>query len=862
MPIGVVDFTNAAYLSNVTKSRDIVLTGNINNPSGVAHGRLGRCSCTAADKAMNDATRTAFRSALKNQFGVFGTEAFDAVLGKAKTGTSLCARDVREIAGEQLSKALLRGFENELMRQRDTHPELQKFSPDERMILMKELSFSISRDPAAQLELRNYSNRTALAEYVNQKIKNLTDAVANGYAHIGRLMPSYSTHTDIPAAPNPENDPKTAMGLSRWKSTNAATTLRGSETSVEDRLRAGTLTPGMRLNNDSSAPMLLEKLKTNGVEPGFIFRNDWNPNDTNGLMLETSEFKATFLDEAANAPNGSQLKLLHEVYTDAMSRGDAVVADNALTGIMLSVGARHPASVSFAAEYMMRAAQQMPANQIPPQFKAMSLLKDALAQFEMPPLTTGKDFTDEQRAFVENFKKTHFALLRDAVMQGPPPNDPMHGLPAFQRFTDRHIAKLDYNEGDRVQLPFSSSISKSMLRLPERVAHAKKPGAKESIKAFFYHKFRLSSAEKASVGAVAEALANDLTRIAGVPAQDLSLIRGEYSDGTPKIMLEAKFATGYQDFEGNFIRDGRIQMPIGKQAESLGKYKAMFLLLADRDAIGSRGQNKGLINGRFFAIDPGHSLEGNGKDLEIRDNFSFTDTRSSSYAKRFLNFSVFDDAPRFEKFIGYYDLRTLLSGQEVKNLFDEYEQTFNVQNAHTDQERKLYAAITERIREMRTELDQQAAKMERAFGQQVTAYEALLNSPIKDLAGDAIEFAENLEKLTSPTTWTSANGEVQLKHLEVIEESRIPWQISYDFRAGTIKYSTPNPVAPEVVQSLRQFVSNEPSLSDVTIFSFEERCVFIVPEASAGVIFNTLREDYVAEVTHNAEYRARHTHAG
>ena len=42
----------------------------------------------------------------------------------------------------------------------------------------------------------------------------------------------------------------------------------------------------MRVNRSNTNPVLLEKLKTNGVEPGFIFRNDWSKDDTHGFMAD------------------------------------------------------------------------------------------------------------------------------------------------------------------------------------------------------------------------------------------------------------------------------------------------------------------------------------------------------------------------------------------------------------------------------------------------------------------------------------------------------------------------------------------------------------------------------------------------
>ena len=120
-----------------------------------------------------------------------------------------------------------------------------------------------------------------------------------------------------------------------------------------------------------------------------------------------------------------------------------------------------------------------------------------------------------------------------------------------------------------------------------------------AVKGAFFRAFRLTTANAASAGAVAEALANDLTRAMGVQTQELSLVKGRYSDGHEKLMLVSKFANGYRDFDGNFLKDGRLvgrqdaHGNVIEQPEDIGRYKAMFLLLADRDAVGSHGQNKG-----------------------------------------------------------------------------------------------------------------------------------------------------------------------------------------------------------------------------------------------------------------------------
>ena len=128
------------------------------------------------------------------------------------------------------------------------------------------------------------------------------------------------------------------------------------------------------------------------------------------------------------------------------------------------------------------------------------------------------------------------------------------------------------------------------------------------------------------------------------------------------------------------LKDGRAVPPTNKDGtkgpdpEPLGRFKAFFLVTADRDAVGRRGQNKGFVNGKFFAIDPGHSLEGNGKYLEISDDLSFKDTYGSSTKPRFENFSVFDDDTRAAKFKGVLEMRELQKSEGVQRVAQQVDE--------------------------------------------------------------------------------------------------------------------------------------------------------------------------------------------
>jgi hypothetical protein len=265
----------------------------------------------------------------------------------------------------------------------------------------------------------------------------------------------------------------------------------------------------------------------------------------------------------------------------------------------------------------------------------------------------------------------------------------------------------------------------------------------------------------------------------------------------------------------------------------------MFLLLADRDAIGSHGQNKGFKDGRFFAIDPGHSLEGNGKDLEIHDDLSFVDKSVNLFEKRFKNFSVFDDSTHFEKFQGVLDLRNLKNSNKIEQLYNDYCAKF-MNPPEADKE--LSKMILTRLESMKKELDSQMAKILNAFEPHLKFYDAMMAGiEVKEQGDDqvrpqvdqkgkrrdviqlynpnpavsakdkqfivehGIETLSNLEKLLSKTKNTTPKGE-PLLHLEVVQNTRVPW--SAKFENGIITYTSSKPLSKAAQKELEFVMSN------------------------------------------------------
>jgi len=835
MPIAFNDFLQKAD-STLFASRDIIVN-NARQAQSVKHGNL----IFSSGQKLNDATMAAFKEALQQEYGLFGLHAFDTIVGtRAQLHKSLRARDIKAVVSQMETLKQMR-FANELERQMTTSPHFLELN-DLVKTTVKDIVQQEAKAHAA--DLKNCKNHEAISKLADQTIMmaiqraktdpNIGNVKDDG---IKRLHHGETQTTD--GAP---------MGLSRLHGTKA--TYSSQATSVEDKVKKGTIGAGMRVNlTKSSRPAVFEKLKTNGVEPGFIYHNDWSSKDTRSLITDIHSTKTmNSLNEFIDKSPALKEKTAGKTY---LEKG-------------LIVGRAHPAGVTFAAEYVLSKELDKLDQDPPPDTPLLQSIKqhfgDNVKKSDFFPTGDTKPSKD-QRINLAKLKMDCFVPLRDAVMnygKTPATIDPNAQLPVFKHFTERHILKLDYNEGDRTSL--DDRPSSAQFRLPERVSV--KGGA---IKGHFYRKYRLTTADKASVGAVSEALANDLTRLLGVPAQDLTLVRGQYSDGHPKIMLEAKFADGYKDFDGIYIEDGHIKADVN--AAPLGKFKAIFLALADRDAVGSHGQNKGFIGDpdnpnqqkTFFAIDPGHSLEGNGPALDIKDNLSFVDTKGGLFEKRFLNYSIFDDDTRFHKFEGVLKLRELRDERTFAHLFMDYGTEFDPEavdpNAvNADAEISIRTEVRENILRMRREFDDQVDKIIDACQDQLDLYDALENNPAtKPLQEQAIDTIENLEKFTSPTTWKSEHGKVELKHLSVIEKTRIPWTAK---KIGdNLVYSSGKPLPQKMRDTLNQWCRAMTGLS--VNFDAQGKAAITVPIAQAQTFFDSFTEEQVIRITHFDEALTR-----
>ena len=814
MPITLDSFRTIAN-STAFSSRDIVVQGE----GKTATARLGNFIFSQG-KAANNATMAAFKEALENEYGSLGTHAFDTVLGsRSQLNKPLRACDVQTTLS-CLVPIRQNRFVGEVNRQLDTSPKMLELSPDDQKAVRQKLRDEPFKGVNLAACRTPEDLAAAAARRIDAAINKLRTENDNGLKS-----------KDLGARSSVETaaGSKEPTGLR-----NLNTILKAGSTSVEDQIKKGLLGAGMSVNRSEANNILLEKIKTNGVEPGFIYRNDWSPDDTRGMMADINS------EESRHA-------------LDVLKQNDPAFAakceGKSLREQIMLAGRAHPAGIAAVAEFALSEAAKMVRDGKFPDKHPFGPLAKAIKNYNLNPLDLERLIAggaDKRSAdAIKEIKRELFAQIRDAVMGIRSGDDFYTFSPIFKHFDERHIMKLDYNEGDRVRI--KDAAHAGSFQRPERILTTRKP-----ILGQIYRLQTASSADSISAGAVTEALANDLTRIAGVPAQELEIVRGEYSDGHPKLMLQAKFADGYKDMEAGFIKDGRIVPPKGQSAEKLGKYKAFFLLTADRDAVGRRGQNKGFAHGKFFAIDPGHSLEGNAKYLKVSDDLSFKDTYGRSTKPRFENFSVFDDDTFFSKMEGVVNLRETAKRGEFKDLFDKYREAFNP-NAEgiSDAEKALRTKIIEDINKKEAEFNESLKKILDVSVNNLDLYDDLSDQP-ETVRKGAIENLANLEKLTSATTWTSKKGKVALEHLEVVPETRVPWKGV--LKDDSIVFFT------ETKMSYR----NLKQLEDVVTMAgakFEDDAMGVtritVPLDKAEKFFAAFNEEKVQQLTHPAEYMAR-----
>ena len=132
------------------------------------------------------------------------------------------------------------------------------------------------------------------------------------------------------------------------------------------------------------------------------------------------------------------------------------------------------------------------------------------------------------------------------------------------------------------------------------------------------------------------------------------------------------------DPDGVFTGPPRLDLGMSE----LGRNKILLLLMADRDALGSTGGNKGYVGNSFIGIDPGHALEGGllGRRGDVRSDFSFAQPGLVP-SLGYKNFSMFDQSTLAEKMEGVRMIASLARSKADTGIFDSYAREFGSNRA-------------------------------------------------------------------------------------------------------------------------------------------------------------------------------------
>lgn len=516
--------------------------------------------------------------------------------------------------------------------------------------------------------------------------------------------------------------------------------------------------------------------KERGVEPGFVATKQWTESDT-----------VKMLDLGPDNPNRRYTEVSSKAYL-ALQTGDRFreLLSQCHSGEARALLARlnDPAAPEME---NLTSDQRLERVRVIVQDDESLRTQMAGPDFQALLVRVNQRTTTEQ-------DKLLIELLRSAI------------VPQTLKFTKPHYLKLDYHDRTVTgKLTGKYARGKrqnvSGLKLAtDRVVRWWKSGTPRDLNA----------------AAVKEALANDLTRALGVPTQKLKLVESRFDNGQVKWMLDGTHVTGsseeekysdltkfmsghgtrqvlvkepYDEARRKAQQNGPIVLEADTSRRGMGRYKAVFTLLADVDAVGSVGQNKGTVGNEFFAIDPGHSLDDRSMQGDIpRNDFAIEEG--------YKNFSIFDQSPFSERMRGLKDTLDAVGNNGVQNIFEEYRSEFG---GNTNPE----SQFTPEIDGWQQSLDARANRFREGFADRLAVYNFEL--PATDAAHQSaqhdkiLDTLDTLEKITSEhqwtQRWTNAEGQpvmLKLAYPEVNFKQRQAWRVTEHDHSIVFEMETAN----------------------------------------------------------------------
>lgn len=414
------------------------------------------------------------------------------------------------------------------------------------------------------------------------------------------------------------------------------------------------------------------------------------------------------------------------------------------------------------------------------------------------------------------------------------------------KFHKRHYIKLDYAEPESgtVSIPLERAKTVSDKYKESNPLLSDFLRALRFVDGFAQCMHQLSRralVRDMNLGAIKEALANDIYEAWGFGGQNLRIRHSQYQNGQSKLLLDGAEVQGrlgeafstlegqikYGQLVGNCVRDeeGRLY-PL--DSGELGRAKVKSLLTGDFDKVGSRGGNLGFIveNGqaKLKNIDPGKALEEKYEITQDDDGYRLTyrafgktdrmtqrnlhtdlsfdqplETVKDKAANGYKNFTIFDDTLLSEKLQGMKDV--LDHWGQTRFIFQEYIRAFDGSDGNAD------LSFKRELEETFNRLSNRKQYFEEVLSERLG---------ILELGPEKLDFLDNLEKLTSDTVdHVGPDSDfVGLRHLRVIPESRKEWHmIKKDDGSYLLWFAGKEGEAITTRVRLQEFLLKDPSTS-------------------------------------------------
>jgi hypothetical protein len=303
-----------------------------------------------------------------------------------------------------------------------------------------------------------------------------------------------------------------------------------------------------------------------------------------------------------------------------------------------------------------------------------------------------------------------------------------------------------------------------------------------------------------------EVIANDIARLF-MPVQNQTLLQGRYANGLMQLMLETvenKNARDLGPLAGDAANnqsycvkpvlhpvDDKIKYLSDDSILHLAEYFAIMAIQGDYDGIGTNGQNKMRDGNSIYGIDFGHAYQLSIIDL-LENNFHFKHPK-------FVNYSVFYDAPRSDIVRGLIKVAALGKVKVDDNILRSYGEDFKQEVdklyalAGTDED--IFDNYIRKFKELETELgkgdEPEAIRREnvKCCKKIIATLQTTRDRHVLDrnkliakfrhylsLEAPAIDLQENIEKLCTPNgklSLRSPDSQVLLNHLRV-EDTTTP----------------------------------------------------------------------------------------